>query len=88
MRAGPSRLSNPTALLIAAPLLACLPAALARGVATSTIPALPSQPSDIFSGLRVKRDGTAYENPNLNGGSMLTVSVSVSGGGALLIRSG
>jgi hypothetical protein len=88
MRAGPSRLSNPTALLLAAPLLACLPAALARGVATSTIPALPSQPSDIFSGLRVKRDGTAYENPNLNGGSMLTVSLFIRGGGALLICSG
>jgi len=87
MRAGPSRLSNPTALLLAAPLLACLPAALA-GVATSTIPALPSQPSDIFSGLRVKRDGTAYENPNLNGGSMLTVSVFKCGGVAMLIGSG
>jgi hypothetical protein len=36
----------------------------------------------------VKRDGTAYENPNLNGGSMLTVSMSICGGGALLIRSG
>jgi hypothetical protein len=87
MRAGPSRLSNPTALLLAAPLLACFPSALA-GVATSTIPALPSQPSDIFSGLRVKRDGTAYENPNLNGGSMLTVSVFTCDGGAQLICSG
>jgi len=88
MRAGPSRLSNPTALILAAPLLACLPAALARGVATSTIPALPSQPSDIFSGLRVKRDGTAYDNPNLNGGSMLTVSVFTCGAVAMLIGSG
>jgi len=74
MRAGPSRptlsLSRPAVLLlIAAPLLACLPATLAE----PTIPALPSRPSDIFSGLRVKRDGTAYEDPNKNGGSMLTV---------------
>lgn len=72
MRAGPSRPSRPAALLLVTPLLASLPSAIAR-VATSTIPALPSQPSDIFSGLRVKRDGTAFENPNLNGGSMLTV---------------
>lgn len=36
----------------------------------------------------MKRAGTAYENPNLNGGSMLTVSLLISSDGAMLIRSG
>ena len=36
----------------------------------------------------MKRAGTAYENPNLNGGSMLTVSMLIGSDGAILIRSG
>lgn len=58
-------------LLIAAPLLACLPCAFAEPTPSRAIPA---QPSDIFSQLR-KRDGNAYTNPNTNGGMMLTVSI-------------
>lgn len=62
-------------LLIAAPLLSFLPAACALVQPSSTIPTLPSQPSDIFSGLRTKRDAKAYDKPSDWGGSMLTVSL-------------
>lgn len=61
-------------LLIAAPLLSCLPAVLADERATGTYPPPPpSRPSDIFSGLRAKREAKAYDNPYDWSGSMLTV---------------